>query len=161
MKSTNELLARAAQVRSLGAWAAQLGLERTTLYKAKDRCMLMPNHAGLIAIAIGEDPIYWMTAAVVEAEKDPEHRATLEASISQAKAFKQTVRKPYFRGISAEPAFVHACAVEPGHRSPYAIPDIRALARAVTRRLAHIAPGFPSSVRPTAWAAALPATRRA
>ena len=72
MTKTIELLdkyATAHPAQSMRQLSMTLGFNPTTLGTAKSRGQLSPTVAGMIARAVGEDVMYWVAIAGLEAEK--------------------------------------------------------------------------------------------
>lgn len=70
MQTTMELLERALEKESAGAWAKRLNLSRNALNSAKQRGNLSPSIAGALAEELGEDAQKWMVIAALEGERE-------------------------------------------------------------------------------------------
>lgn len=80
MTKTIELLDRYATAhpdQSMRQLSVTLGFNPTTLGTAKCRGALSPTVAGMIARAVGEDVMYWVAIAGLEAEKQSPKRDQL------------------------------------------------------------------------------------
>lgn len=72
-----EKLSTAHPEQSMRQLSVSLGFNPTTLGTAKSRGQLSPTVAGMIARAMGEDIMYWIAIAGLEAEKQSTKRDQL------------------------------------------------------------------------------------
>ncbi|MBA2675543.1 hypothetical protein [Ramlibacter sp.] len=70
MQRSLELLDAALRLEPLPYWYKELGLQRSTLTKARERGNLSPAVAGALAEKLGENVDRWIAIAALEGEKD-------------------------------------------------------------------------------------------
>lgn len=85
MPHTIDLLNRALERKTAAAWCRSLNITKGAISKAKDRGRLSPTLAGVFAMEIGADPIYWAAVAAAEAEPAGPLRERLEQSLERQK----------------------------------------------------------------------------
>lgn len=85
MPHTIELLEKALEVRKASQWCQRFNITKGTLSQAKKRGRLSPTLAGVFAMEIGADPIFWTAVAAAEAEPPGPLRERLEASLNSQK----------------------------------------------------------------------------
>lgn len=83
MPHTIELLDKALEMRNASQWCKRFNVTRGTITNAKKRGRLSPTLAGVFAMEMGADPIYWAAVAAAEAEPPGPLRERLEASLSR------------------------------------------------------------------------------
>lgn len=82
MPHTIELLEKALEMRNASQWCKRFNMTRATLTNAKKRGRLSPTLAGVLAMEMGADPIFWTAVAAAEAEPPGPLRERLEQSLS-------------------------------------------------------------------------------
>lgn len=83
MQSTMSLLEKALSVHSMAEWTRRLSLSKNAISEAKRSGHLPPVLAGGLAIELNEDPKEWITAAVIEGEKDSPAKQALAKRIER------------------------------------------------------------------------------
>lgn len=83
MQPTLSLLERALALHNAQEWARRLSLSKNAIYEARKSGHLTPVVAGNLAIELGEDPQEWITAAVIEGEKDSPAKARLATRLER------------------------------------------------------------------------------
>jgi hypothetical protein len=86
MPQTMELLRRALEMRKAAQWCRDLNITKGAISKAKDRGRLSPTLAGVFALEMGADPIYWTAVAAAEAEPEGPLRTRLEKTLESHRA---------------------------------------------------------------------------
>lgn len=82
MPHTIDLLNKALETKKAAAWCRDLNITKGAISKAKDRGRLSPTLAGVLAMEMGADPIFWTAVAAAEAEPPGPLRERLEQSLS-------------------------------------------------------------------------------
>jgi hypothetical protein len=82
MPNTIDLLREALKKQRAAAWCRQLNITEAALSTAKKRGRLSPTLAGVFALEIGADPVFWTAVAAAEAEPPGPLRERLERSLS-------------------------------------------------------------------------------
>jgi hypothetical protein len=85
MPHTIELLEKALQMRRASQWCERFNITKGTISQAKKRGRLSPTLAGVFAMEIGADPIFWTAVAAAEAEPPGPLRERLEESLNSQK----------------------------------------------------------------------------
>ncbi len=83
MQHSIDLLEKALEVRNAAQWCSRFNMTRSTITMAKKRGRLSPTLAGVFAIEIGADPIYWTAVAAAEAEPPGPLRDKLEQTLER------------------------------------------------------------------------------
>lgn len=83
MPHTIDLLEKALEVRNAAQWCTRFNLTRATITNAKKRGRLSPTLAGVFALEMGENPIYWTAVAAAEAEPPGPLRDRLEETLKR------------------------------------------------------------------------------
>jgi predicted ThiF/HesA family dinucleotide-utilizing enzyme len=83
MAHTIELLEKALEVRNAAQWCNRFNVTRATITNAKKRGRLSPTLAGVFALEMGENPIYWTAVAAAEAEPPGPLRDRLEETLKR------------------------------------------------------------------------------
>lgn len=81
MHNTIELLDKALEIRNAAQWCNRFNLTRATITNAKKRGRLSPTLAGVFAMEMGADPVYWTAVAAAEAEPPGPLRDRLEKTL--------------------------------------------------------------------------------
>jgi hypothetical protein len=86
MPHTIDLLERALKKQKAATWCRQFNITEAAISTAKKRGRLSPTLAGVFAMEMGADPIYWTAVAAAEAEPEGPLRSRLEKSLESHKA---------------------------------------------------------------------------
>lgn len=85
MPHTIELLEKALTMKKAAQWSHDFNITRATITNAKKRGRLSPTLAGIFAMELGADPIFWTAVAAAEAEPPGPLRDRLERSLERQK----------------------------------------------------------------------------
>lgn len=83
MRTTAELLTKALEFKKASMWCKDLNITEAALSKAKNRGHLSPTLAGVLAIEMGADAVYWTAIAAAEAEPRGALRERLERALER------------------------------------------------------------------------------
>lgn len=83
MPHTIELLEKALAKQKAASWCRQFNITEAAISTAKKRGRLSPTLAGVFALEMGENPIYWTAVAAAEAEPPGPLRDRLEETLKR------------------------------------------------------------------------------
>lgn len=85
MPRTIDLLQTALKKQRAASWCRQFNITEAAISTAKKRGRLSPTLAGVFAIELGADPIYWTAVAAAEAEPAGPLKERLEKQLERHK----------------------------------------------------------------------------
>lgn len=85
MPHTIDLLEKALAKQKAASWCRQFNITEAAISTAKKRGRLSPTLAGVFAMEMGADPVYWTAVAAAEAEPPGPLRDRLEKSLERQK----------------------------------------------------------------------------